>query len=97
MTEIVNGKRYSTRTATLLAGDDYWDGHNFERHGHNTFLYRTPRGNYFFVHLSQWEGEPSARIEPCTLDEAISFFENQNYSHRVSYEEAFPSVKIEDA
>ena len=28
---VVGGKRYSVAKATLLAGDDYWDGNNYER------------------------------------------------------------------
>ena len=28
---VVGGKRYSVATAMLLAGDDYWDGNNYER------------------------------------------------------------------
>ena len=93
---IIGGKRYSRKTATLLAGNDYWDGHNYERSGRNTFLYRTPRGAYFFAHLTQWIGEQDS-IEPCSIDEAISFFEDQYNQHRVSYDEAFPNIKIEDA
>jgi len=31
--EVKDGKRYDVSKAILLAGDDYWDGHNFERHG----------------------------------------------------------------
>lgn len=57
---IVNGKRYHTSKAGRLCGDDWWGGHNFERRGRNTHLYRTPRGNYFFVHLSQWQGKTIA-------------------------------------
>jgi hypothetical protein len=53
--EIINGKRYSTETATLIAGNDYWDGQNWERRGRNEFLYRTPRGNYFLLSLTQWQ------------------------------------------
>ncbi len=33
---IIDRKRYDVETATLLAGDDYWDGHNMERHGRKT-------------------------------------------------------------
>ena len=33
MTAIIDGKRYGTLGATLIAGNDYWDGHNFERSG----------------------------------------------------------------
>ena len=68
-TRIVGRKRYSVATATLIAGNDYWDGHNFERSGRNTWLYRTPNGAYFTVTRTQWEGE-SAHLEPVTLEEA---------------------------
>lgn len=47
MERIVEGKRYSTRTSTLLASDRYWDGSNWERSGRNCYLYVTPRGRYF--------------------------------------------------
>lgn len=87
MNEIVNGKRYRTSTATLIAADDYWDGHNFERGGRNTFLYRTPKGNFFLQHQSQWQGEQD-RIEPVTVDEARDWFERLT-EHSVDYAEAF--------
>jgi len=95
-TRIINRKRYSTKTATLLAGDDYWDGHNFERHGRNTFLYRTPRGAYFTVSLTQWQGEQDT-LTPISEGEAIELFEGPLSNRGVSYEEAFPGVVIEDA
>jgi hypothetical protein len=95
MTAIIDRKRYSTTTATLLAGDDYWDGRNYERSGRNTFLYRTPRGNYFAVYLSRWQGEADS-IEPLSQDEAISLFEGMR-EQRVAFEEAFPDVKVEEA
>ena len=93
--QIIERKRYSVKTATLLAGDDYWDGHNFERHARNTFLYRTPKGSYFSCNLSQWQGEQDA-IVPLSKDEAIELFESLS-ENRVSYEEAFPGVVIEEA
>lgn len=96
MTRIVDRTRYSTATAELLAGNDFWDGHNFERHGRNTFLYRTPKGRYFTVTLSQWQGE-SDDLRPITLDEAISLFEGSLTEHRVEYAEAFPDVEVMDA
>lgn len=70
MSRIVDRRRYDTRTATLLAGDGYWDGHNFERRGRNTWLYRTPGGRYFTVTRTQWQGEQDA-LEPVDLDTAI--------------------------
>jgi len=95
-TRIVNKKRYSTATATLIAGDDYWDGHNFERSGTQTFLYRTPRGNYFVVSLTQWMGRQDT-LTPCSLEEAIYYYENDLTEHYTDYEEAFPDVEIVDA
>lgn len=96
MTRIVDRRRYSTATATLLAGDDYWDGHNWERHGRNTFLYRTPAGRYFVVGLTQWQGEQDV-LRPVSLDEAIELFEGQLTEHRVEYADAFPDVEVIDA
>lgn len=93
---IINRKRYSVATATLLASDAWWDGHNFERHGRNVFLYRTPKGNYFTVTLSQWQGE-SDDLEPITQDEAIELFEKSLTEHEVKYAEAFPDVEVIDA
>ncbi len=95
-TRIVNRKRYSTKTSILIAGDDYWDGHNFERRGRNRFLYRTKRGNYFTVTLTTWLGEAD-RLDPITLDEAIELYEGPLTEQRVPYEEAFPGVTVVDA
>ncbi len=95
-TRIVDRKRYSTKTATLIASDEYWDGHNFERSGRNTFLYCTPNGAYFTVALSQWQGEQDS-LEPITQEEAIALYEGRLSEHEVSYAEAFPGVKVENA
>jgi hypothetical protein len=95
MSEIIDRKRYDTDTATLIAGNDYWDGNNFERHGRQTFLYRTPKGGYFLQHLTQWQGEQD-RLEPITQDEAVSQWESLS-ERRVDFEEAFPGVKIIEA
>ncbi len=96
LTRIIDRKRYSTATATLLASDTYWDGHNFERHGRNTFLYRTPRGRFFTVTLTQWQGEQDT-LTPVTLDDAVDLFEGVLTEHELSHAEAFPSVTVEDA
>jgi hypothetical protein len=92
---VINRKRYSVETATLLAGDDYWDGHNFERGGRNRFLYRTPKGNYFLITLSCWQGE-TTRLIPVDQDEAIGEFEMMR-EKRVEFEAAFPGVEIAEA
>jgi hypothetical protein len=83
-------------TATLIAHDAYWDGHNFERHGRNTFLYRTQRGAFFTVTLTQWQGEQDS-LEPVPLDEAIRLYEGPLSEHEVNYSTAFPDVTVEDA
>ena len=96
MTRIVNRTRYDVSKAELLAGDDFWDGHNFERSGRQRFLYRTPRGNYFTVNLSQWQGEQDT-LEPVDIDDAVLLYEGPLSEHRVEYEAAFPDVEVMDA
>ncbi len=94
--KIVDRKKYSVQTATLIADDCYWDGHNFERSGRNTFLYRTPNGAYFTVTLTQWQGEQDS-LDPVSQDEAIRLFEGRLSEHYVKYSEAFPGVEVKDA
>ena len=94
LTRIIDEKRYSTKTATLLCGDDYWDGRSWERHGRNTWLYRTPKGKYFQVYFIECQGEQSEIITPRSLDEAVAFFERcRENCRRVSHKEAFPTWK----
>lgn len=95
MTEVIGGKRYSTKTATMIASDAYWDGHNFERQGRNCFLYRTPNGAYFALHMTQWQGERDS-LEPLDRDTAIELFEGLS-EKEVSWQEAFPGIEIADA
>jgi hypothetical protein len=95
-TRIVNQKRYSTKTATMLAGDDYWDGHNWERQGRQCWLYKTPNGAYFTVNLTRWQGERDT-LTPVTLEEAIDLYEGGLTEHRVSYGMSFPNVSVEEA
>lgn len=96
MTRIVGGKRYNTETATLIAHNVYWDGHNFERGGRNCWLYRTPRGAYFTVTGTFWQGERDT-LEPVTEAEARELYEGRLSEHEVSYQEAFPGVTVEEA
>lgn len=93
---IVDRKRYSIATATLIAHDAYWDGHNWERSGRNCFLYRTPNGAYFTVNMTMWQGEQDT-LTPITQDEAIDLFEHDLSEHEVTYAQAFPGVEVIDA
>ncbi len=95
MEAVVNRVRYRVRGSTLLAHDEYWDGRNRERNGRNTFLYRSPGGRYFAVHLTMWQGERD-RIEPLDEDEAAALYEGLP-EHEVPWEEAFPTLPLEEA
>lgn len=96
MIRIINRKRYDTATAILLAGDDFWDGNNWERSGRNLFLYKTPKGAYFTTSRTQWQGENDT-LEPVTLEEAIELYEGNLTEHKVEYSQAFPGVEVEEA
>ena len=96
MSRVVDGVRYDTEKAMLIADDVYWAGHNFERHGRNMWLYRTQRGRYFVVTGTLWQGERHT-LEPVTQTEAMRLYEGPLCEHAVEYEEAFPDVEIEEA
>lgn len=93
---IINGLRYDVATATLLAHDAYWDGSNMKRRGRNTFLYRTAKGRYFTVILTQWQGERD-ELAPINEADARLLYEGPLSERQVSYHEAFPDAAIEDA
>jgi len=93
---IIGRTRYDVSKSTLLASDAYWDGHNFERCGRNLFLYKTPRGAFFLVALTQWQDEQDA-LEPIAEDTAIELFEGPLSHHEMSYAEAFPDVQVLEA
>jgi hypothetical protein len=95
MTATVNQKRYNTATATVIAHNAYWDGHNWERHGTNCYLYRTVKGGYFAQHLTQWQGGRD-RLEPLTLDAALELWESLP-ERPVEFEAAFPGVAVTEA
>ncbi len=98
-TRVIDGKRYNTETATLIAGNDWWDGHNYERSGTNLFLFRTPKGRYFTQLRTQWQGfrHDDGRLEAVTEQEAIDLYVEMLREHRVEFEEAFPGVTVEEA
>jgi hypothetical protein len=87
MKQIIDGRLYNTETATEVASDRYWDGHNWERHGRNMYLYKTRKGNFFTVRISLWLGEKDT-IEPIDTAEAKRLYE-QLPEHKLEYAEAF--------
>ena len=93
---IIGRKKYDVATATLIAHDCYWDGHNFERSGRNCFLYCTPKGAYFTVNLTQWQGE-SDTLTPICESDAIDLYKIALREHAVDYDTEFADVEIEEA
>jgi len=93
---IIERKRYSVETAELIADDAFWDGHSVERYGRQTWLYRTPKGAFFTVTRSQWQGEQGG-LTPISEGAAIALYEGGLSEHHVDYEAAFPGVVVENA
>nr|WP_303714803.1 hypothetical protein [Methanoculleus marisnigri] len=87
MEQIVNGLKYDTDAAARVASNEYWDGHNRDRDGRNTYLYKTPNGRFFLLHTSRWDGERD-RIEPVSPDEARQYYEDLP-EHGLTYAAAF--------
>lgn len=87
MKQIIDGKEYDTDKARLVASDRYWDGSNWERHGRNTYLYKTAKGNFFAMHTTCWQGERDT-LEALTEDEAKRLFEDLP-EHDMNYADAF--------
>ncbi|HUT16611.1 MAG TPA: hypothetical protein VMY98_10240 [Anaerolineae bacterium] len=96
MKVIINGKRYSTATATELAVET-------SRCGRSDFalwregLYRTPKGAYFLAGLYRAASGGSSwgdRLTPITREEAIEWLER--YELFAELEEHFADT-IEDA
>jgi hypothetical protein len=95
MTWVVGGKRYRTYTATLIAHDEYWNGYNCEQGGRNTFLFRTPKGDFFAQRQTLLRGEVN-RISPLDITEALALYQSLP-KKEVPFGVAFPYVKAVDA
>jgi hypothetical protein len=63
--------------------------------GQHTFLFQTPKGNFFAQHQSSLSGEHD-RIVPLDQGEALSLYERLA-KKEVPFDQAFPGVDIEDA
>lgn len=87
MRQIIQGVRYDTEKATLVASDRYWDGHNWERHGRNTYLYKSANGRFFAHNTTLWQGERDS-IEALDPERAKELYESLP-EQAVEYEKAF--------
>jgi hypothetical protein len=95
MTWVVGGKRYRTDKATLIAHDEYWNGYSCEQGGRNTFLFRTPKGDFFAQYQTLLPGEIN-RIVPLEINEALSLYQSL-HEKEVPFRVGFPDVKAKDA
>ena len=87
MSRVVNGRRYTVKTAKLLADNAYWMSQSFEIDRNDTFLYRTPKGYFFRVNVSN-NGKQDTFI-PLSRDEAISLYQELNDPDAIPFDEAF--------
>jgi hypothetical protein len=95
MSWVAAGYRYRTDKATLIAHDEYWNGHSWEQGGCNTFLFRTPNGNFFAQYQTLLPVQ-TGRIVPSKVDEAVSLYYSL-YKKEVPFVVAFPGAKVRDA
>ncbi len=89
------GKQYRTDTATLVAHDAYWNGHQFEQSGRNTFLFRTPNGNFFAQYQTLLPGEID-KITPLETSEALQLYQSLR-KKEVPFRVVFPHIRAEEA
>jgi hypothetical protein len=94
--EVIGGVRYDTSRAVVIAHDAYWDGHNWDRGGTNTILFKTASGRYFTQTRSRWQGADDGALCPMFREEAALCYEALR-EKVVAWEEAFPGVAIVDA
>jgi len=92
---VTAGKRYRTDTATLIAHDAYWNGYHFEQGGRNTFLFRTPDGNFFAQYQTLLPGEIN-KITPLEKNEALHLYQSL-HKKEVPFRVVFPCIIAEEA
>ena len=104
MKKVVNGKRYDTETAALVAADSYSNYGDFEYWSEE--LYRTKRGNWFLCgeggamsrysrSVGQNETGGGSAIIPLAEGEALAWLDDHT-ENSGAYEEYFINV-LEDA
>ncbi len=92
MATVIDGRLYDTNLATLLAHDGYWEGHNFERPGRTTYLYRSHEGQYFVEVRTAWHVEED-HLEPVSRTEAVRLYEDLPVQE-VGFAEAFEGAIV---
>lgn len=92
MVRIVEGVRYDTEKAYLLASDEFGEG---EGKRHIYLLRAVQSGRFFQVTTSPWEWEADTLV-PLTVDQAIRLYEALPEAE-ILFEEAFPEVQLVEA
>jgi hypothetical protein len=88
MKKIIEGKRYDTETAKLVASYENQYGRN-DFNFYKGELYRTTKGNFFIVEES-WCSSLCRRLSKFSLEEAKEWVEARANS---KYEDLFPFVE----
>lgn len=92
--EIIDGKRYSTRTSMLVARGVDPKTTGQDAAGWNLFLYRTADGLYFKIHLTP-AGSRHHILEPISRVEALNLFGTLQ-DRCVDMEDAFPAEGLKN-
>ena len=79
----------------VLSGDDWWDGHNYERSNRNTFVLRSAAGRYFIQRRTRWDGEKDGSLEEVHSEDALALYlAVPEASRRAPFDWAFPGVEV---
>jgi len=84
--KVINGKRYDTDTARLVAHDQMFPV--WYRAARCTYLYVTKKGNFFLYKISPVQGELPEDIIPIATDEAKKWYGELPFAE-LDYEDAF--------
>lgn len=94
ITQIIDGVRYDTEKAEIVASNEVWDGHNWERNGRNKHLYKSANGRFFVGYSTLWQGQ-RCYIEAVSEDTAMQLYEELP-EQEIEYEQAF-GIEPEEA
>jgi len=86
MVRVINGKKYDTDTASLVAHDQIFP--MWYRAARHKYLYVTKKGNFFLYSVSPVQGEISDLITPLTREEAKRYYDELPFVE-MDYEDAF--------
>jgi len=86
MVRVINGKKYDTDTASLVAHDQMFP--TWYRAARHKYLYVTRKGNFFLHSTSPVQGEIPEDITPLTIEEAKEWYGKLSIVE-MDYEDAF--------